>query len=35
MYFGSRNQDTDHVGFFDEKTQAIFGVKGQPRSMLS
>jgi alkanesulfonate monooxygenase SsuD/methylene tetrahydromethanopterin reductase-like flavin-dependent oxidoreductase (luciferase family) len=25
MYFGSRNQDTDQVGFIDEKTQAIFG----------
>jgi alkanesulfonate monooxygenase SsuD/methylene tetrahydromethanopterin reductase-like flavin-dependent oxidoreductase (luciferase family) len=25
MYFGARNQDEDHVGFIDEKTEAIFG----------
>jgi alkanesulfonate monooxygenase SsuD/methylene tetrahydromethanopterin reductase-like flavin-dependent oxidoreductase (luciferase family) len=25
MYFGSRDTDTDQVGFIDEKTQAIFG----------
>jgi alkanesulfonate monooxygenase SsuD/methylene tetrahydromethanopterin reductase-like flavin-dependent oxidoreductase (luciferase family) len=24
-YFGARNQDSDQVGFIDEKTQAIFG----------
>ena len=24
-YFGSRNQDTDEIGFIDAKTQAIFG----------
>src|SRR6202044_239526 len=24
-YFGSRNQDTDEIGFIDPKTQAIFG----------
>jgi alkanesulfonate monooxygenase SsuD/methylene tetrahydromethanopterin reductase-like flavin-dependent oxidoreductase (luciferase family) len=25
MYFGSRNQDEDQIGFIDENTQAIFG----------
>ena len=25
MYFGTRNQDQDQVGFIDENTQAIFG----------